>query len=121
MPFLQVYLDEYNTLSSITYTMDQLVNEINCHLPFVWFRTVIFYLTLYPEAIELVQLFIGGFKEITNQYADGTGILQFLNIHSLIYRLVTCGRNLYPTENSAGQSAGFATFLGVLSVLMFIL
>ena len=77
MPFLQVYLDEYNIHSTNTYTMDELVNEINCHKPFLWFQTMLYYQTVFSEAPGLLQIFIAGFEELTNQYADGTGKLHF--------------------------------------------
>ena len=126
MPFLQVYLDEYNTLSSITYTMDQLVNEINCHKPFLLFQTIIFYATIFPGNTFSESLLIG-LEEVTTQYAEGKSILYFWNIQLLMYCLVTCGRNLYPAgdsadnlgDNSAANLAGFATIFSVLSVLMF--
>ena len=76
LPFLQVYLDEYNTLSSITYTMDQLVNEIDCHKPFLLFQTIIFYATVFPGN-TFSETLLFRLDEVTNQYADGISKPQF--------------------------------------------
>jgi len=81
--FLTEYLMAYNKGSETKYTLDEILNEIDCHIPFHLLQTILFYSSFGLQASESI---VTKLDDTVQAFLDGTK---------------TCGDSKFPTENSA--------------------
>ena len=102
--FLTEYLLAYNEGSETKYTLDEILNEIDCHIPYHLLQTILFYSSFGLQASEsivtklddTVQAFLDGTSEWFQVSKLNRVEITFFNIFS-----ETCGETKFPTENSA--------------------